>query len=931
METREALSHRASRCSKQTGSDGAYLKLLRRALLSALDVFTDHAQFESWCDRLCLSHAACVVIQQVRSSEPARRVRSGHQNVSGRYPSRKMGRAIQFESHRNELAAVLEFEHDNDVLEYWDQPPSIKLSYETKHGKRLAVFHTPDYIVIKKCSAEWIECKLEEDLLKLEQRQPNRYQRDTNGKWRCPPGEEFAEMYGLSYRVKSSAEIDWTFQRNILFLEDYLRAEMLEVSVEFAAYLRALAAAQPGISLAALLDYARQHDLPTDSVFTLLVTDQLYVDLSARALSQPEKVRVYPNSAAANIHRSLAPSANPAQSLKVHLEAGSRMRWDGKMWAVLNCGESQTWLQDETGAVIALNEAALSELMAQDSIENIPVATGNDLNEPVAALLANASPADLAEANRRYESIIAYQQHRQLPTPIAGRTLLRWQSSYRTAETQLGCGYVGLLQRKQKRGNRRRKLPEETHALTAEFIATEYENLRQPSRYSIWAKLVRACDERGIVAPSYKAFCREVRRRPTHQQLLKRRGHRAAYTVEPFCFELELKTPRHGERPFEIAHLDHTEMDIELVCSQTGENLGRPWLTLMTDAYSRRILALYLSFDPPSYRSCMMILRECVRRHQRLPNTLVLDGGREFQSVYFETVLARYEITQKIRPAAKSRFGSVCEWLFGTTNTRFINNLTGNTQLMKGNVRYITKSVNPKHLAVWTLVALSEKLCEYAYEVYDAIEHPALGQSPREAFATAPAHSGQRTHRFVIYNEEFEMLTLPTTAKGTAKVVTGRGVKINHIYYWCDGFRDASVEQTEVPVRYEPFNLGRAYAYVRGHWRQCVSEHYLAFCDRSEREMVIASAELAPASSAARPAVQPDGSQAGRVSHCRRDTGADALTATAAAGRRGAAAALCEYTCGHESRRRRPADPSQHSRTSLPCLRQPNAGRTGGM
>src|SRR5215472_491707 len=85
-------------------------------------------------------------------------------------------------------------------------------------------------------------------------------------------------------------------------------------------------------------------------------------------------------------------------------------------------------------------------------------------------------------------------------------------------------------------------------------------------------------------------------------------------------------TPRHGDRPWEIVHLDHTELDIELV-SSLGTPLGRPYATFATDAYSRRLLACYLSFDPPSYRSCMMVLRACVRRHQRFPQMVVVDGG----------------------------------------------------------------------------------------------------------------------------------------------------------------------------------------------------------------------------------------------------------------------------------------------------------------
>ena len=62
----------------------------------------------------------------------------------------------------------------------------------------------------------------------------------------------------------------------------------------------------------------------------------------------------------------------------------------------------------------------------------------------------------------------------------------------------------------------------------------------------------------------------------------------------------------------EICHIDHTQLDIELVCSRTGRTLGRPWATLLIDATSRRILAIYLTFDEPSYRSCMMVLRICL-------------------------------------------------------------------------------------------------------------------------------------------------------------------------------------------------------------------------------------------------------------------------------------------------------------------------------
>ena len=304
-----------------------------------------------------------------------------------------------------------------------------------------------------------------------------------------------------------------------------------------------------------------------------------------------------------------------------------------------------------------------------------------------------------------------------------------------------------------------------------------------------------------------------------------------------------MKTPRHGDRPFEIGHVDHTELDVELVCSTTGRNLGRPWLSLLTDAFSRRVLAITLSFDPPSYRSCMAIIRECVGRYNRLPQIFVVDGGAEFDSVYFETMLARYECTKKTRPPAKARFGSVVERLFGTCNSQFIHNLRGNTQVMR-QVRQVTASVNPKHEAVWTLADLHDHLTRYLYEVYDSLDHPALGQSPREAYEAGMAYAGQRPWRRINNDREFFIMTLPTTSTGTAQVLPGRGVKIHYIYYWSDLFRDPEIERKQVPVRYDAFDAGTAFAFVKGQWVQCHSEYYTIFQGHSERELMLATQEL---------------------------------------------------------------------------------------
>src|SRR5205823_14265962 len=66
------------------------------------------------------------------------------------------------------------------------------------------------------------------------------------------------------------------------------------------------------------------------------------------------------------------------------------------------------------------------------------------------------------------------------------------------------------------------------------------------------------CQDKGLAtAPSYKTFVSAVKRRPRYEQVNKRAGPRAAYPNEPMYWELLYELPRHGDRPFEVAHIDH--------------------------------------------------------------------------------------------------------------------------------------------------------------------------------------------------------------------------------------------------------------------------------------------------------------------------------------------------------------------------------------
>jgi putative transposase len=805
----------------------------------------DDHELQSWCRRLNLSEKAEVMIRQIRSSGPARRVQGRRGNVCGCFPSRKMGHTVQYESLTNELSAIylMEYQEDN-LIEYWDQPISFTLRYKTKAGASHGHLHTPDFFVLRRDSAGWEEWKMEGELPVLAERMPARYVHSEEGGWHCPPGEEYAHQFGFYYRVRSSAEVNWVLQRNLRFLEDYLRADDRQtlISQRARSSVLSLLTVHPGITLKELFNRARA---TTDEVYLLLVTNEVFIDLCAVPLIDPVNVRVFPDQEAAFAHSQIAKLRPPSPAdgmFSFEPNVGMELSWDGRRWRIINIGQSRISLLDDQDHCRELPQSVFDELVKSNSLQFVSSTPQLSSLERTSEIARQAGPKAMREALRRYRMIEPYlngspPSERTLPA----RTRQRWMRQYRTAQSTHGIGFLGLLPG--SKGNRKPKLPAATRDLINKFIEDSYETLKQKGKFAVYGQYLIECDRRCIQAVSYKTFAAEINRRPKYEQIIKRRGARAAYAHEPFYYELSPTVPRHGDRPFEIVHIDHTELDVELVCTEPRRNLGRPWATFLTDAFSRRLLVVLLLYDPPSYRTNMMVLRECVRRHHRFPQTIVVDGGKDFHSLYFDALLATQECTKRIRPAGKSRFGSVIERLFGVSNQQFINNLQGNTQITK-NVRQVTRSVAPATQAVWTLPSLSERLCEWAYDVYDTSYHGSLEQSPRAAFESGMQTTGCRSHRMIQYDEAFRVLTLPTTRRGMARVSPNNGVKINNRYYWANAFRDAELANTKVPVRYDPYDIGQAYAFVKGSWVICHSEHYHVFHGRTEREMMLASSEL---------------------------------------------------------------------------------------
>lgn len=177
-------------------------------------------EFDEYCKRLAFSKRTVDEIIHIRSSPPARRVQSRVGNVTGHFNhSRKMGHTVQSESRTVEKAAIMLMElRDDDVIEYWDQPPSFVINYKGNNGRNLGHIYTADFFVLRENAAGWEEWKPQRKLLELAEKNSEKYCMGDDGKWHCPPAERYAQQFGLYHHVHSDAEISWTLIRNLNLL-----------------------------------------------------------------------------------------------------------------------------------------------------------------------------------------------------------------------------------------------------------------------------------------------------------------------------------------------------------------------------------------------------------------------------------------------------------------------------------------------------------------------------------------------------------------------------------------------------------------------------------------------------------------------------------------------------------------------------------------
>jgi len=472
----------------------------------------DGITLQTYVRRLNLQKEAQDQLIAVRSLPPSRLPDSRAGNMPVWYPSKKMQCIMKAESAKVEFAFLLEAEHDDEVIEFWDQPPPIELIYHDRRGHLQQPLHTADYFVFRYQSAGWEECKPVEKLIQFAQQHSKRYVLDEQGQWRCPPGEAFAERLGLTYRVRASDQINWAAQDNWLYLDDYYQdLEQLAIPETELSILFQIVDAHPGITLADLRKAASP--IRSEHINIAIASHALYVDLKTHRLTEPEHAPLFLNRKAALAHHSsnqraddLGIAAHP-----VVIEQGSQILWDSKPWRIA-VGQTELTLVCAEGKPIPLSRSAFESLVKEGKIVGTQTETHSSMTVEGEILLDLAREVDLATATFRDRVIHPEQYHDDEQEEIAvraatipARTKRLWRQLYREAEITYGSGYIGLLPHFTNRGGTR-KVKTEVNDLIEEVLTTHYDTLTRKPKRGAYGEYVTQSKEKHLPTVSQRTF-----------------------------------------------------------------------------------------------------------------------------------------------------------------------------------------------------------------------------------------------------------------------------------------------------------------------------------------------------------------------------------------------------------------------------------------
>ena len=746
------------------------------------------------------------------------------------------------------------------VAGYFFKRGEVVISYTNASGEKCSVRHRPDSLRLMVLPdvvpahgfnpadyIKFVEYKPWDELVRLS-KLSDRFTLDRqSGCFRSLCAEKAAlETFGFGYEsIRSERDLDPIVLANVQTIEAYFSSRTKPVAPQLAERSRHEVAHKQGIPLPEVIHSVTGLDV--DSFYKLLVDGLLYVPLDVCQLNQPSTVRVFTDRLSYEAFGLIAPKPSQARlhvrSRFPQFDPGEVVTIRGRNYTVVAPSASDVQFKTDAGDSTVMTRAELEKLLGEKQISSL----GTPVNPDDAArkILQSTSPDKLFPAVNRCGILMPVLDRKKRLRDIKDKlaNAKKWLARARAAIVKYGNPLIGCIDQRSSQGWRGSHISEVSEKTIRDSIESHYLTSLAPTKSAAYGKYCILCKERGVAPVSYKSFARRIARLLADRAVGAREGGMAAAAVEaPYGDEWLTSTT--GQHFMHIAHADNFVFDLSLMFPELGLSLGTAWVTALIDSCTRTVLAMVISFESPSYVTTMLLLRECVARWGRLPETLFLDNGPEFKNISIVLFAAYYKMVLDWRPPGKPHWGAEIERFAGTVNQRLASELPGATKVFN-RLRRVSKSHHPDELAVFGLQGIAEILREWCYGLYDTLPHAGLhGKCPSVARQQMIRQQGARMHLCIKDDPLFPIISLPApSGEGTAKVQAHNGVQVHNIYYWHDRFYEPDVVGTYVDVRWDPLDITRVFAFVVDEWVECQSAKLLKLTRLSEEDLCAASLE----------------------------------------------------------------------------------------
>lgn len=781
-------------------------------------------QLERLFVELNLPDSARKLIRDVRKNSPVRKPNSYLGNVPGALKSKKMERHLKLESRTVETAAASLYEDDLEVLEYWPQPCKVELDILNDEGKRTGrVPYAPDFLVVCGNRIYLTEWREESRLMQLRRKGSFQfYKDDANYQWHYRAAEEHFKSIGLVFELHSHVELPHNLIINTRFLEDYRVPSCEPVNPDVKKKIIEIFEAQGTYNFCDLIN---NYEISADDIFKLVIETSVYVDIVNQRLDETNELLIHRNACIGKAYNVLlAKEDDPTLPYPgmARIAPGTNIEFNGEKFEVKLITANEALLTNNIGRKLVLPIHDIEELYLSDGI---------GINSETSPRVSKIGISDIPEEQLQ-KAILKLKALDENSKSVPMRTKQRWMQKTSLKESRIEK-LLALVNRDCDKGNYTERISERNEELINNTLK-RFNTKEAKTRLAAHLEYKIECENEGEKPLSYAALCKRLN---AGTKIAKRHGRRVAYRETPIQLHLDYRQPIHGVRPHEVCYVDHTVLNLAMA-GPTGTDLGKPVFSLAFDGNVRKGRAIYVSWNSASAAVVLMLMRDYVRRNNRLPKILVVDGGPDFNSKEIELFCYLFNIDLRYRPKHQPRAGSIIERAFGTTETEFIAQLEGNTRNLK-EARMVTKSIEPFQFRKWTLPALWGALDSLIFNIQPNTLHPVLAMTPNEYEAIRTKETGVREHTIVKFDSDFLLLTSPHSKNKKHSIDRTRGVWVDFQYYWHESFRGLNKKE-KYEVRIEPWEPNVVYVNTKNRWESAIGRDIHSLTGRTRYELGIA-------------------------------------------------------------------------------------------